>query len=93
MDDVPNGTISDTINLLLRAGNSTDLDKLLFFVQSPGLIGGDDFLQWASNADPTAVVALQHYHRKLQDGDRNTPIHTPPTNDNHQFSQLKTPKG
>ena len=53
MDDVPNGTINDTINLLLRAGNRTDLDKLLFFVQSPGLIGGDEFLQWASNADPS----------------------------------------
>ena len=76
MDDVPNGTINDTINLLLRAGNRTDLDKLLFFVQSPGLIGGDDFLQWASDADPTAVVALQRYHRRLQDGDRNTPILT-----------------
>ena len=37
MDDVLNGTIDNTINLLLRAGNSMDLDKLLFFIQSPGL--------------------------------------------------------
>ena len=89
MDDVPNGTINDTINLLLRAGNRTDLDKLLFFVQSPGLIGGDDFLQWASDADPTAVVALQRYHRRLQDGDRNTPILTTP-NDNQLNINMAT---
>ena len=89
MDDVPNGTINDTINLLLRAGNRTDLDKLLFFVQSPGLIGGDDFLQWASDADPTTVVALQRYHRRLQDSDRNTPILTPP-NDNQLNINMAT---
>jgi len=76
MDDVLNGTIDNTINLLLRAGNRTDLDKLLFFIQSPGLIGSDDFLQWASHADPTAVVTLQHYHHHLQNNDRTNPIHT-----------------
>jgi len=85
MDDVLNGTINDTINLLLRAGNRTDLDKLLFFVQSPGLIEGDDFLQWASDA----VVALQHYHRHLQNGDWNTPILTPP-NDNQLNINMAT---
>jgi len=32
MDNVPNGTIDNTINLLLRAGNGTGLNKLLFFI-------------------------------------------------------------
>ena len=89
MDDVPNGTINDTINLLLCAGNRTDLNKLLFFIQSPGLIGSDNFLQWASDADPTVVVALQHYHHHLQDSDRTTPILTSP-NDNQLNINMAT---
>ena len=48
MDDVLNGTIDNAIDLLVRAGNSTDLDKLLFFIESPGLIGSEQYLHWAS---------------------------------------------
>ena len=59
MDDVLNGTIDNAIDLLVRAGNSTDLDKLLFFIESPGLIGSEQYLHWALSADPNAVTTLQ----------------------------------
>ena len=80
MDDVLNGTIDNTINLLLRAGNRTDLDKLLFFIDSPGLIGSDEYLQWAPDADPSALIALQHYHRHLQDRDQIIHLTSPDDN-------------
>ena len=79
MDDLPDGTINNPIDLLLRAGNRTDLSKLLFFIQSPGLIGSEEFLQWAANADPAAVNALNYYRRHRRDQDH---VNTS-SNDNH----------
>jgi len=67
MEDLPDGTINNPIDLLLRAGNGTGLNKLLFFIKSPGLIGGDEFLHWASDADPIAVEALRYYHQHHRD--------------------------
>ena len=67
MEDLPDRTVDNPIDLLLRAGDGTDLSKLLFFVRSPGLIGGDEYLQWSSDADPIAIEALEYYRNHHQD--------------------------
>ena len=84
MDEFPDGTVNNQIDLLLRAGNSTDLSKLLFFVRSPGLIRNDESLQWAPNADPIAVEALKYYRNHHQDGERITHNHASLSSDNTQ---------
>ena len=66
MDDFPDGTVDNPVDLLLRADNGTDISRLLFFIRSPGLIGGDEHLQWAACADPIAVEAIKYYHAHHQ---------------------------
>ena len=51
MDDFPDGTVDNPVDLLLRADNGTDISRLLFFIRSPGLIGGGEHLQWAAYAE------------------------------------------